>query len=1141
MRRAFVMLACSVGLSLSVDAQLKEQIRSMMSMVPKSDIICYSKQEDQHTIVPPPLAYQQWKQNKNLKTRSSDFEVTYIGFPADGAAQTAFQKAVDIWSTLIESEVPIRITASWQTIKDKDGSSSNILGSANPGTYFRDFDGAQRAFTWYPVALAEKMAGKELNATTTPDILAQFNSAYPNWYFGIDGIPKTGKTDFVTVVLHEIGHGLGITKSYDVVEANGVISSPFSPSHVIYDHFIENSSEKNLVRNFIPPSTSLKTELTRGVLYFRTVQLDKPTGGTDKRAILYAPNPFEAGSSIAHLDEIAYDNTPNALMTPRIGTAEVAHDPGPVIMKMLADMGWVNTQILHTQLSDTEAVAGSYPVKVMLEPDKNNGYSTNTVKLHYTTDASIFTEVVMIATANVNEFSASIPAKGFASTYGYYVSVKDNLGRSIVKPGISAEDGKSPFNLFYVFEAGPDTKAPFINHTAKPFILATDGEFKIEAIISDNISVLSASLEYQINGADQTPVTLTLKPDTDSTYTVTVPLPGIQNGDKLKYRIRAKDNSLAQNETASPSASEFYELNVVTLAATQDFYSNNFNSVTEDFFGDNIFNITTPSGFSNGAIHTTHPYPNGTGSEFISNFIYQLKVPIRLNAVDATLKFDEIVLVEPGDDGSVFGDNNFFDYVIVEGSKDGGVIWEPLADGYDSRDNTAWLTKFASSNDSEDPPNSNAAGDPSLYKQRIINMTSNGKFIPDDIIVIRFRLNTDQLVHGWGWTIDNLKIQIDDAPPVMLHDHYNFFNLEAPTLSITTNVSDNSGVSKLLIDYKINNGSAVSEELPVSEITDQYTLNLTINGLANGDLVEYRIRSQDNTGNEGTLPAAGYFSAPVLTIGAPVTQYITDFNSVNSDFAGNFFSVSQPSGFSNGAIHSTHPYPNGFGLTNKKSDFVYILKKPITISDSNPNMVFDEIGLVEYTGNTVKDFIVIEGSKDNGATWEALLNPYSASANSDWKNAFDDGLTAGPALYRSRLVNLTSSGKFVAGDVILIRFRLTADGSGNGWGWSIDNLSIQGPVTEIEKNRETILNMYPNPVTNGKFVVELAHDESGIAAGIQVINAQGQIMISDQAELFQGRNKKEYSISSWADGIYFLRVTLSDGSILTQKFIKADR
>ena len=1144
MRKALVMLIFGITCSFAMNAQLKKQLPSMKSMIPKNDIICYGYPVDQNTVVPPPLAYQRWKQDKNGKTSAATatFIVTYLGFPPDGKAKDAFQKAVDIWSTLIESSVPIRITAVWQVITDENGSTTNILGGANPGTYFTNFDGSQFSFSWYPVALAEKMAGLELNDVSDPDIFAQFNSANPNWSFNLDGLPVAGKTDFVTVVLHEIGHGLGITKSYVVNGNNGDISSLFSPLHVVYDNFIEKSSGENLVQNFIPPSAPLKTELTSGAVYFRSPQLTKPQSGPDERARLYAPATFEPGSSIAHLDEATYNVSNNALMTPQIGTAEVHHDPGPIVMKMLGDMGWVNTIIEHTRLPNTENISTPYEVKATLKPDLLNSYTynPNEVKLNYTTDDINFTTVSMTATGNANEFSASIPSTGGPITYGYYITVKDNLNRTLVKPGIYAEDGKAPVNLYFVFEAGPDNKAPIITHSPKPFILASDTELTIEAVVTDNIGVLSASLDYQINGIDQPSVSMTLKPNSDSTYTVTIPLPVLQSGDNIKYRIRAKDSSVAQNEGARPSASGFYTINVVSLAATQDSYSNDFNTNSNDFFGDNIFSITTPSGFNNGAIHTSHPYPNGTGTGFTSNYIYQLRIPIRLKSTDATIRFDEIVLVEPGDTGSQFGDDNFFDYVVVEGSKDGGITWKVLTPGYDSRANADWLTKFNSSFDTEEFPNSTGQGNPDLYRQRSIDMIGVGNFAPNDEIVIRFRMLTDQLVHGWGWSIDNIKIQIDDVPPTILHNHYDFIKPSSPTLSITSNVTDNAGVSTLFVDYKINSGDLNTEELPVTNGVDEYTLNLNITGLTAGDLIEYRIRSEDISGNTASLPASGFFSVPAINFSAPVTQYITDFNSANTDFVGNFFSIAQPSGFNNGAIHSAHSYPNGFGLTNSTSNFVYILKKPITINANNPYMVFDEIGLVEYSGNSNKDLIVVEGSKDEGATWQTLINPYSAIAYSAWKTAFNIGSNASPSLYRSRLINLTSSGKFTGGDNVLIRFRLTADVSGNGWGWSIDNLSIQGPVTGIESDAEEMVSMYPNPVTNGVLIIKLSRNKSGSAATIQVLNAQGQLMITDQIERMQDINKREYSIGNWSEGIYILRVDVGN-EIITRKFLKSNR
>ena len=58
-------------------------------------------------------------------------------------------------------------------------------------------------------ALADAIAGRDTYAGRV-DLTASFNSNDKvNWYYGTDGNTPSGQFDFVTVVLHELGHGLG--------------------------------------------------------------------------------------------------------------------------------------------------------------------------------------------------------------------------------------------------------------------------------------------------------------------------------------------------------------------------------------------------------------------------------------------------------------------------------------------------------------------------------------------------------------------------------------------------------------------------------------------------------------------------------------------------------------------------------------------------------------------------------------------------------------------------------------------------------------------------------------------------------------------------------------------------------------------
>jgi hypothetical protein len=1078
--------------------------------------ICYAKYENENTYVAPPASFSQWNQGAKISTAT--FEVTYIDFSSE--AKAAFQAAVDIWSTLITSDIKIRITARWTPLN------SGVLGSASAGAFIRDFPGAQRQFAWYPVALAEKITGQEFNGTDA-DIVASFNSNNSSWFYGTSGGAPAGKFDLVSIVLHEIGHGLGINHNYTVNGDNGQISN----GDLIFNYatYLENNNQ-NIVSSYNQPSAELKTQLTSGDLFFNSPSVLTANGNF--RAKVYAPTTFAPGSSIAHLDENSYSaGSANSLMTPQIGFAEVIHDPGPIAMAMLNDMGWKRTLIQHIAITNTETVNMPFNVKCVITTD--NAYNANSVKLNYSTDGNTFTAMSMTATGVANEFSADLPATGNSIKYDYYLSATENSQREFFRPGKIVEHGQPFRQGMFHFEAGPDNKAPKIVHDAKQFLINTDTKLDLKAVISDNIGIQSVKVEHLINGVAQADQAMTLMdPKEDSVYEASVTFSSpLSIGDVVKYRIVAIDNSVAQNQAATPSASTYFEIPVVGLLPVQDSYSNNFNSLTDDFFGDNLFSIQTPTGFSDGAIHTNHPYPNGTGPNNESNFIYQLKVPVKVKSIDAFVKFDEIVLVEPSDAGAVFGSSSFYDYVIVEGSKDGGTTWKKLSDGYNSRSQAEWLNKFNSSSDTEAQPNSTALGDPTLFKTRQIDLLAPGNFAVGDEVAIRFRLFADQLVHGWGWAIDNLRIQIDDVPPLLLHDHMNYQLKGNSDFNITIKATDSNGLTELAIDYQINDESIETFSFTPTPGVDEYTLNQTITGLSNGDVFKYKIHAKDPAGNEAVIPKTDFFSVPVIELSAPVLQYVSDFNSANTDFVGNFFSISKPNGFSNSLIEITHPYLTGFGL-NKTSDFSYMLKSPIIISETNPFISFDEVAIVQPGASG--DYVVVEASKDHGVTWESIVNPYNSSFNAVWNNAFIGGSNANSSMLKNHLINITGNGKFKAGDNILLRFKLFSNAAISGWGWAIDNLSIQGPTTGLENSAIQDVIVFPNPVENGRLTVNLNSPPSSLFH-VSFFDAKGALLAEDEVQTNEELKRKEYDIS-WPSGLYIVRIQSGDQTV-TQKFV----
>lgn len=261
---------------------------------------------------------------------TTTFIVTYTGFSAP--ARAAFQAAVDIWASQISSPVPIRVNATWTAL------GAGILGSAGASVFANDFPGAADRTTWYPIALANKLAGTDL-APADSDIDASFSSAFPNWYFGTDGNTPAGEYDLMTVVLHELGHGLGFVGSASV-SAFGSGSIGLSGLPVIYDRFAVNGSNQSLVNRSLFPNGSLALgdQLTGGNIFFNGANASAAAGGKPR---LYAPPAWQQGSSYSHLDEDTYPaGNPNSLMTPQLDQGEAILDPGPITRGIFADMGW---------------------------------------------------------------------------------------------------------------------------------------------------------------------------------------------------------------------------------------------------------------------------------------------------------------------------------------------------------------------------------------------------------------------------------------------------------------------------------------------------------------------------------------------------------------------------------------------------------------------------------------------------------------------------------------------------------------------------------------------------------------------------------------------------------------------------------
>ena len=731
--------------------------------------VCFASGKTEKSYIPPPAEFLL----KSGTEKKSDIIVNYSLFPAE--AKAAFEYAVGIWETIIESDIPIYVDARWRTMDN------NILGSTVQPEFYSNFEFAPHKNRFYPVSVAEKITKAEISGASSPDIKATFNKDI-KWYFGTDGQTPDLLYDFVTVVLHEIGHGLGFTGFFFVTGKLGAYGNDSAGDASAFDIMVVNRKNELLTDTtiFKMPSSGLYNQFVSDDLFsISPVAINNNAGN---RPRLYAPATYNDGSSIYHLNDDTYPTgNENSLMAHAIGKGEAIHDPGPITTGILADIGWKNMKLMLDKPKDIEEKK-TIAFNLSIESDYKVDSKSIFVYFSYDSFISSKDSLLMEFDTESGYFSALLNPAIETGTIDYYISARDMMKRTFALPT------EAPIEINTI-TIGPDNIAPEINHSPIPYFVSYGENIEISTKADDNLGLDTVYIEYSINSVPQQ--SFGLKLDSAHIYSgiFNTDAKLLNDGDEITYQIIAIDSSVAKNKTISP-ADSLYSFKVEKIFDPVGGYYNDFNTLSNDFILSD-FDIYTDPGFENGSLNSPHPYPSPNKNNLEFNFTTLLKYPIILKQ-NGTISFDEVVLVEPGEVLSKFGDDNFWDYVIVEGSKDNGKTWMPLANGYDSGDNPTWKTNYNSNIDNNQT--SNTVGNPDWYITREINLLENGNFKANDTILIQFRLFSDPYAHGWGWTIDNLRIQTPVSVQSVILSPGNIFIYPNPfndMLNITVDAKSN--------------------------------------------------------------------------------------------------------------------------------------------------------------------------------------------------------------------------------------------------------------------------------------------------------------------------------------------------------------
>ena len=746
-------------------------------------------------------------QVSTLKAQNkAKFVVSGIGVPDSILSVVTY--CTTVWSDYIYSDVPINVSVSWQELK------SSVNAYARPTTSY------QIGEITYPMVLAEKILGKNLNGANA-DIEVVINKTL-KWLVETETVTESHPQniqDLTSTLIHEFAHGLGYFG--EIQQKSGTV---VDETVMIYDMFvnykgtsvkkyketkedgteIEKEKTVDTVLSLIKYDKKNKLTLNDTTLTFRIKEIDEngkyivdPTTGEIKTKLvnrklwtsdslywngtfanafcgealkLYAPEKYNSGSTVYHLDEKKYPfSSGNALMTPQIDTTDYFRKPDIATLAILADIGWNDYFIKHTVPQNTSDMSATPEVSfavidTLLNPEKQ-------MVFYSFDDWSHVDSVVAVFNDETQTFGAKFPAMKFDHTISYKFRSITTNGDTVYLPCQYPPD-LSSFSVL----VGKDVVAPIISHDfLKKARLVGDVPDNIvfKAEITDDFEIDSAYVQYVFSTTPKDTSFILTFPNTTN-YNVTL---SFTSNDKfeaekdfLYYMIVAVDKT--GNKTYTNNGA-YYEVPFVLPSDPITYFVTDFESETvKDSFRidltsitrDPSFEISQDDGFENKTLHTVRDAKNNYKQSGVKNvynqYVATIRNPIVIADNPAIMTFDEVVLVEPGKAGVSFGTIGFWDYVVVEGSKD-EENWYPLGKkGWDSQLWSDWYQLYHSlkENDGKNE-NSLAVGNSSYFKKHTINLLENKYFRAGDTIFIRFRLQSDEMNSAWGWAIDNLKIQ----------------------------------------------------------------------------------------------------------------------------------------------------------------------------------------------------------------------------------------------------------------------------------------------------------------------------------------------------------------------------------------------
>lgn len=211
--------------------------------------------------------------------------------------------------------------------RELDSYGTSVLGGS---ASYRAFDGTTQ---WN---LGEYVWREGIDAEITNygfDTIIQYDitCAGASWNFG-DGMPGASEVDFRSVATHEIGHSLGWSSTYDpAFDDWGWLGFGFEGLTEWDRNLVDSMGNKPVNGGEGSPENFNETD---NPIYWDGENAVNYYGGL---VPIYAPESYQPGSSLSHLDEGALGEY---LMSPMISLGQEIRMVSELEWAMMEDLGW---------------------------------------------------------------------------------------------------------------------------------------------------------------------------------------------------------------------------------------------------------------------------------------------------------------------------------------------------------------------------------------------------------------------------------------------------------------------------------------------------------------------------------------------------------------------------------------------------------------------------------------------------------------------------------------------------------------------------------------------------------------------------------------------------------------------------------